>query len=383
MNANEGLARLQQLRSTDASLPMNDSHVLQVLRELVLEAVSDQVFSKWTETLLVCLYALVAGVGFLSNAFILTVILSSSKLRRNASSLLIANLMVGDVVMSLFCMPFTLVWFLRRSWSLGACLCRIVPLLQGLSVFLTSSSVAVIAADRATRVTGNEQRQPPLLLMAVETLAIWTLALLLALPALVWQEQVRVSWRDELEYVACIESMGRAGKLTYAAAILMCQYVVPAAVLLFASRRIRLHLRRSLASLARSTGADGRRLHLLNECRRNQKVIRTLFRLVSCFMLVWLPWNLTNLYLDALQPDMSDGLALLLVTFHLTAMTSVPLNAFLYGWSNPSIRRESRRLWHSLSGGRETRDSPIMARVQPAALAPSPRTSSSMCIQPV
>lgn len=366
MSLNDGLSLLRRLKSQNRTIFLNDSVVAEVLKKLALQAVADHVFSPTTELALISVYALIAAIGFLSNAFILFVILSSRKLLSNPSSLLLVNLMFSDIVMSLFCIPFTLIWFIRRSWSLGSTMCKVVPFLQGLSIFLSSSTIATIAIDRIVRVTGNvviSTRSPVrdyyTTQIGLETVLIWTVSVLLALPGLLSQEVAKVSLQEwslfgRDEFVKCIECMSRTGKLVYTVTIVIAQYILPVSILFVANFKIKKHLQSSLNRLKQVTDdpSDSRtpadRRHLLREMDRNEKVIRTLIYLTTSFMVTWLPWTLTNIFIEVVDPDIDATLSLVLVLFHVLAMTSVPLNAFLYGWSNPTVREEGCRLWRLL-----------------------------------
>lgn len=403
MNLSDGLSLLRRLRSQNRTLFYNDFDVAKVLKELALQAVADHVYSPTTELALISVYALIAAIGFLSNAFILLVILSSRKLLSNPSSLLLVNLMFSDIVMSLFCIPFTLIWFIRRSWSFGSTMCKVIPFLQGLSIFLCSSTIATIAIDRVVRVTGNlviSNRSPVrdyyATQVGLETVLIWTLSVLLALPGLLSQEVEKVSLQEwsvfgRDEFVKCIECMSRTGKVVYAVTIVIAQYIVPVTILLLANYKIKQHLEASMNRLKQaaedpSQNTDSRtstdRRYLLREMDRNEKVMRTLFHLATSFMITWLPWTLTNIYIEFADPEMDDTMSLVLVLFHVLAMTSVPLNAFLYGWSNPTVRVEACRLWNLLTEGWTRRSSTsissdVMEHIQLNSVSPA-RTSYSL-----
>jgi hypothetical protein len=368
MSISDGLAFLRHLKSNNQTLNLSDTTVLNVLKELALEAVADQVYPQSIEVTLILLYSFIAAIGFVSNAFILLVILTSKKLLSNPSSLLLANLMFADIVMSVFCIPFTLIWFIRKSWSFGAVMCKVIPFLQGLSIFLSSSTIATIAIDRVIRVTGDviiTPRSPVrdyhMVQIGIETFLIWSASAMLALPVYLGQELARVSlleWREfgKEEFVRCVDHMVHWEKLSYATTILVSQYILPVTILVFANFKIKNHLQNSLNRLKQASGSydaetnsQADRHHLMREMKRNEKVITTLSRLTGAFMLTWLPWTITNMYVDITEPDIGNSLSLALVFCHVVAMTSVPLNAFLYGWSNPVVRMEGSRVWALLT----------------------------------
>ena len=77
---------------------------------------------------------------------------------------------------------------------------------------------------------------------------------------------------------------------------------------------------------------------------RNQSVTRTLLAVSISFTICWMPLHILNALIDVgllTNETHSEHLIYLLIAIcSSVAMTSVPLNALLYGWYNPSINRE-------------------------------------------
>ena len=88
------------------------------------------IFDSVTETLIVIIFSLLMATGFLFNGLMIIVILLSEKLRRMPFNLLLLNLCVSNILLSLFCMPFTLLGLIRRGWLFGPALCKILPSIQ-------------------------------------------------------------------------------------------------------------------------------------------------------------------------------------------------------------------------------------------------------------
>ena len=105
-------------------------------RRLLYDYYTASNFSPPVETLLILVYSLLTISGFLFNFLMALVILKSDNLRRMPFNLLLLNLCAANIFMSVFCMPFTLVGFLRRGWTLGPALCKIIPTLQVISLKL-------------------------------------------------------------------------------------------------------------------------------------------------------------------------------------------------------------------------------------------------------
>lgn len=104
------------------------------------------IFDSVTESILILVFSLLILSGFLFNSLMIIVILLSEKLRRTPFNLLLLNLCISNVLLSLFCMPFTLLGLIRRGWFFGPALCKVIPSLQviitpSLSLFFLSDSI--------------------------------------------------------------------------------------------------------------------------------------------------------------------------------------------------------------------------------------------------
>ncbi|GIY56414.1 neuropeptide Y receptor type 1 [Caerostris extrusa] len=92
---------------------------------------NDKIFGSHTETIIVTCYAILMVLGLCCNLLVCSVILANTKIR-SSRNLLVINLNISDIILSVFCMPFTLLVIIRRSWFLGAFLCKLVSFCAGL-----------------------------------------------------------------------------------------------------------------------------------------------------------------------------------------------------------------------------------------------------------
>ncbi|GIY87461.1 neuropeptide Y receptor type 1 [Caerostris extrusa] len=87
-----------------------------------------------TETIIVTCYAILMVMGLCCNLLVCSVILANTKIR-SSRNLLVINLNISDIILCVFCMPFTLLVIIRRSWFLGAFLCKLVPFVQASTIW--------------------------------------------------------------------------------------------------------------------------------------------------------------------------------------------------------------------------------------------------------
>ena len=365
---------------------MNNSRIRTLLNEHFSHE-SDQLMSNFMEMSFIFLYVTLSILAISVNILIASIIIRKQNLR-NRTNLLIVNLMLADLLLAIICMPLSLLSFIRKSWPLGSILCKLVPVAQGLSVFASSLTIAVIAIDRLLRVTSlRPQRTSRNKTLTIEVLFIWITSLILSLPQAFNQKQVQVGVPGLHEYSKCIEGADSVLTNLYSILITFIQLFIPSISLLLSYFKIKHHLRAnmtnvkptkmsnpsipapSLTTITRNSNSNSmfsdaeesigdhtveaeatvngvtnvvvdRRFR--KEMDRNKIVTNTLLMITASFVITWTPWNTISIILDfAPQIIASNEYFLeILAASHLLAMTSATLNPLLYGYWNPSIKKE-------------------------------------------
>lgn len=60
----------------------------------------------------------------------------------------ILNLAASDIIVCLLSLPITPVTNIYKNWFFGDALCRLIPTVQGVSIFICTFSLGAIAVDR-------------------------------------------------------------------------------------------------------------------------------------------------------------------------------------------------------------------------------------------
>ena len=133
----------QSLSSSSVSFDKHD-------QDLIREFFEANLFPRPVEVTLYVVYSLLTVSGFLFNFLMILVILKSESLRRMPFNLLLLNLCTANILMSVFCMPFTLIGFLHHKWTLGPALCTIIPTLQ-VSLWTRRCNLAILSSNLVYR----------------------------------------------------------------------------------------------------------------------------------------------------------------------------------------------------------------------------------------
>lgn len=164
-------------RILEIELPLNASYgVVDISQE-----------SKQVLTVLYCIvitFALVGNIGVI-------VVFAKNKSFRGAVTIPILSLAISNLLMALFCLPFTLIIVLSRTLkmdSFGEFLCKMLPYMETTNIVASTLTMGCIATERYLAVvyplkSRNYQSTARTLVILA---CIWVSAVCIAVPNLLW-----------------------------------------------------------------------------------------------------------------------------------------------------------------------------------------------------
>jgi neuropeptide Y receptor len=84
------------------------------------------------------LYLVIFITALVGNGLVCYVVKASPRMR-TVTNFFIGNLAVGDILMALFCVPFSSLHVLLQHWPFGPYMCRLVSYTQAVSVLVSNS----------------------------------------------------------------------------------------------------------------------------------------------------------------------------------------------------------------------------------------------------
>ncbi|XP_060072991.1 neuropeptide Y receptor type 5-like [Ylistrum balloti] len=291
---------------------------------------------------LVLTFSVIALFGILGNAAMCYIIIRKRNVR-SSRNWYILNLSISDILTSVLCIPFTVVKLILKHWPLGKVLCKIVPSLQTIYVFVSTFTIVFIAIDRYKAIvqcTSRDWTRPRYIFVIV-----WLVSFALALPMLIYHdvESVCIS-KDIILFSSCLEKWDSdIARRSYALLVLCIHFVFPIIVIIalhiLICKFIRTHIE-SKPSYSRELHRSRRNL------LRQRKNIILLTSITVIFALTWLPLTLINLLAD-INYQLFTGIDFnwLIAICHVFAMSSVCINPIVYGWFNSNYRREIKAMF--------------------------------------
>ncbi|XP_035698696.1 orexin receptor type 1-like [Branchiostoma floridae] len=107
----------------------------------------EYLFPKHYEWALIIAYILVFLLALIGNGLVCFVVIRNSHMR-TVTNYFIANLSAGDLLVTIICLPPTLVVDIMETWFFGETMCKIIPYLQMVSVSVSVLTLCAIAVER-------------------------------------------------------------------------------------------------------------------------------------------------------------------------------------------------------------------------------------------
>ncbi|CAH2300590.1 neuropeptide Y receptor type 5 isoform X2 [Pelobates cultripes] len=180
---------------------------------------------------LIGLYTFVSLLGFMGNLLILLAIFKKRK-QKTIINYLIGNLAFSDILVVLFCSPFTLTCVLLDQWIFGEIMCHVVPFLQCVSVLISTLMLMSIALVRYHMIkhplSANLTANHGYFLIAT----VWTLGFTICSPLPVFHKIINLREAFNLESLMnsylCIESWpSDSYRIAFTISLLLVQYILP------------------------------------------------------------------------------------------------------------------------------------------------------------
>uniref|UniRef100_A0A8C5GJL9 Gastrin/cholecystokinin type B receptor n=1 Tax=Gouania willdenowi TaxID=441366 RepID=A0A8C5GJL9_GOUWI len=312
------------------------------------------------QTVRIVLYSLIFLLSVVGNSLIIAVLLRNRRMR-TVTNLFLLSLAVSDLMVSLVCIPFTLIPNLMRDFVFGIGICKLVMYFMGVSVSVSTFNLVAISLERYSAICNPlTSRTWQTKSHAARVITVtWVASFILMLPypisstlkqftrlnnstghmcRLVWpKDTIQQSW-----YVS----------------LLLMLFLIPGIIMMTAYGLISLELYRGIrfelsswkSSRERqpSTGSikpgdsDGCYLQP-NSSRSNlmakKRVIRMLLVIVCLFFLCWTPVFVVNAW-QAFDRRSAYRLTGAPISFiHLLSYTSACVNPIIYCFMNKRFRQ--------------------------------------------
>ncbi|OXU27094.1 hypothetical protein TSAR_008399 [Trichomalopsis sarcophagae] len=290
------------------------------------------------QIILYILYGIMFVVSIGGNILVVAAVIRTRDLRpNNLTNYFIVNLAIGDILISIFCVPTSVLsTLIYHYWLLPNQLCAIFNFFQAVAVFVSAYTLVVISMERylAIMYLFRPRRGPKYAKLSI--LIVWLLAIVISLPILIVSDVDQPDMRYEVcDFYTCTEKWSsNKQRYSYTIALLVLQYVAPLLFLLFSYIRI------AIVVWVKKTPGEAQNHRDKQMNRTKTKTIKMLMAVVIVYTICWLPFNILNLQMD-LDKDINRwyGLPYIWAMLHWLAMSHACYNPFIYCWMSSAYRQ--------------------------------------------
>ncbi|EDV30401.2 uncharacterized protein Dana_GF23269, isoform B [Drosophila ananassae] len=275
-------------------------------------------------------------------------IVQSTPRMRTVTNYFIANLALGDILMSLFCVPSSFISLLILNyWPFGIALCHFVNYSQAVSVLVSAYTLVAISIDRYIAIMWPLRPRITKRYAKFIIGGVWFIALATAFPIPVVSRLVLPGspWHQKCEKYICREMWpSRVQEYYYTLALFTLQFVLPLVVLIFTYTRI------AIAVWGKRPPGEAENSRDQRMARSKRKMIKMMLTVVIVFTMCWLPFNILQLLLNDEEFARWTPLPYVWFAFHWLAMSHSCYNPIIYCYMNARFRGGFLQIMYRVPG---------------------------------
>ncbi|XP_067285191.1 pyroglutamylated RF-amide peptide receptor isoform X1 [Pseudorasbora parva] len=253
------------------------------------------------KTTFVVMYAIIFVLALVGNSLVVYVV-ARKRATRTATTVFICSLAVSDLLITFFCIPFTLLQNISSEWLGGVLVCKTVPFVQTTAIVTGILTMTCIAIERYQGIVYplkmKRQYTPK---RAYRMLGlVWIAAVMVGSPMLfVQQLEVKYDFLYDHHHVCCQERWhSLAHRQVYSTFIMVALFLLPlAAMLLLYSRiGIELWIRKRVGDSSVLSTMNHREISKIS--RKKKRAVKMMITIVLLFTICWAPFHIVHMLFE-------------------------------------------------------------------------------------
>ncbi|KAF4084694.1 hypothetical protein AMELA_G00108980 [Ameiurus melas] len=253
------------------------------------------------KAMFVIIYTLIFMLALVGNSLVVCVVVRKGS-SQSATNIFICSLAISDLLITFFCIPFTLLQNISAQWLGGVLVCKTVPFVQTTAIVTGILTMTCIAVERYQGIVHplkmKRQYTPK---RAYRMLGlVWLISVMVGSPMLfVQQLEVKYDFLYENHHVCCQELWSsELQRKSYTTFIMVALFVLPLAAMLFLYTRISIEL------WIRKRVGDAFVLHTINHtqinkiCRKKKRAVKMMITIVLLFTICWAPFHTVHMLFE-------------------------------------------------------------------------------------
>ncbi|KAK9530283.1 hypothetical protein VZT92_011795 [Zoarces viviparus] len=283
----------------------------------------------------VIMYTLIFVLALAGNSLVIYIVLKKRTIQ-TATDIFICSLAVSDLLITFFCIPFTLLQNITSEWFGGVLVCKTVPFVQTTAIVTGILTMTCIAIERYQGIVFplkmRRQYSPK---RAYNMLGlVWIASVIVGSPMLfVQQLEVKYDFLYDHHHVCCQESWrSLTHRQVYTTFIMVVLFLIPLAAMLLLYTRIGIEL------WIRKRVGDSSVLNTMNHreiskiSRKKKRAVKMMITIVLLFTICWAPFHTVHMLFEYYDLEKKyDGVTLNMIIAVVQAI------GFFNSFNNPIV----------------------------------------------
>eukprot|EP00066_Takifugu_rubripes_P000636 XP_003961287.2 PREDICTED: pyroglutamylated RFamide peptide receptor [Takifugu rubripes] len=287
------------------------------------------------KTVFIIMYMLIFVMALAGNTLVIYIILKKRAIQ-TATDIFICSLAVSDLLITFFCIPFTLLQNISSEWFGGVVVCKTVPFVQTTAIVTGILTMTCIAIERYQGIVFplkmRRQYSPK---RAYKMLGlVWIASVLVGSPMLfVQQLEVKYDFLYDRYHICCQERWrSLSDRQAYSTFIMVALFLLPLTAMLFLYTRIGIELwiRKRVGDSSVLSTMNHREISKIS--RKKKRAVKMMVTIVLLFTICWAPFHTVHMLFEYYDLENKyDG-----VTIN-TIIAVVQAIGFFNSFNNPIV----------------------------------------------
>ncbi|XP_029977730.1 pyroglutamylated RF-amide peptide receptor-like [Sphaeramia orbicularis] len=253
------------------------------------------------KTTFVIMYVVIFVLALAGNSLVIYIILKKRAIQ-TATDIFICSLAFSDLLITFFCIPFTLLQNISSEWFGGVLVCKTVPFVQTTAIVTGILTMTCIAIERYQGIVFPLQmRRQYSSQRAYKMLGlVWIASVIVGSPMLfVQQLKVKYDFLYDHYHVCCQESWSSlTHRQAYTTFIMVALFLLPLAAMLFLYTRIGIELwiRKRVGDSSVLNTMNHREINKIS--RKKKRAVKMMITIVLLFTVCWAPFHTVHMLFE-------------------------------------------------------------------------------------
>ncbi|KAM3592177.1 uncharacterized protein V6R79_014053 [Siganus canaliculatus] len=287
------------------------------------------------KTTFVIMYMVIFVMALAGNSLVIYIILKKRAIQ-TATDIFICSLAVSDLLITFFCIPFTLLQNISSEWVGGVLVCKTVPFVQTTAIVTGILTMTCIAIERYQGIVFplKMRRQYSSKTVYKKLGLVWVVSVIVGLPMLfVQQLEVKYDFVYDHYHVCCQESWpSLTHRQVYTTFIMVALFLLPLIAMLFLYTRIGIELwiRKRVGDSSVLNTMNHREINKIS--RKKKRAVKMMITIVLLFTICWAPFHTVHMLFEYYDLENKyDGVTLNMIIAIVQAI------GFFNSFNNPIV----------------------------------------------